>query len=101
MGYSTNITAYPDIRKALDQALESPKGMRLSFEDSRAATTFCGRVHSFRFKDRKENTKIYAEPDHPMHGRSVYDPLMIKRVNETTVDVLKLDGIEFNMQEIS
>lgn len=100
MPYSTSITAYPDIRQALDKALDSPKGLRLTFANKNEAVTFKGRVNSFRYKDRKENKKIYPEAD-PMHGRSAYDPLMVKTVNETTVDVLKLEAVEFNMEEIS
>lgn len=100
MAYNSSITSYPDIRAALDKALDSPKGVRLSFEDKKAAVTFCGRVHSFRWRDRKENQKIYS-PDDPMFGRSAYDPLMLKRVNETTVDVVKLEAVEFSLEELT
>lgn len=100
MAYNTSINAYPDIRSALDQALASAKGVRLRFPDERAAMTFKGRVHSFRYQDRKENKKIYAE-DHPMWGRSAYDPLMVKTVEPTVVAVIKLEGVEFEVEEIA
>lgn len=100
MAYATSISSYPDIRQLLDRALESPKGVRLTFESKKEALTFKGRVHSFRFMDRKENAKIYPE-DHPMHQRSVYDPLTCKSVSETVVDVLKLEAVEFNVEELS
>ncbi len=101
MSYSTSITAYPDIRGALDQALASAKGVRLRFPDEQAAMTFKGRVHSFRYQDRKENKKVYPDPDHPMHGRSAYDPLMVKTVEPTVVAVIKLEGVEFEVEEIT
>lgn len=100
MSYNTSITSYVDIRGALDRALESVKGVRLKFPDERAAFTFKGRVHSFRYLDRKENKKIYADPDHPMHGRSVYDPLMVKTEDPVTVCVIKLEGVDFAMEDM-
>lgn len=100
MSYNTNINAYPDIRQALDRALASEKGVRLTFENSKAAITFKGRVHSFRYLDRKENRKVYPE-DHPMHGRSAYDPLMVKTESELVVAVIKLEGVEFQTEEIT
>lgn len=110
MSYNSSITSYVDIRGALDQALASPKGVRLRFPDKPAATTFKGRVHTFRFQDRKENKKIYPE-DHPMHGRSAYDPLMVKTEPNSidpmtgkevfNVSILKLEGVEFAIEEIT
>lgn len=99
MAYNTSITSYVDIRSALDRALESEKGVRLRFADDKAAMTFAGRVHSLRFLDRKENKKIYPE-DHPMWGRSVYDPLMVKKEAPTVVAIIKLEGVEFDLEEI-
>lgn len=100
MSYNTSITAYPDIRGAADKALASEKGVRLRFPDERAAMTFKGRFHSFRYQDRKENAKIYPE-GHIMHKRSAYDPLMIKTVEATVVAVIKLEGVEFEVEEIT
>lgn len=99
MAYNTSITSYVDIRGALDRALTSEKGVRLRFPDERAALTFKGRVHSFRYQDRKENKKVYPE-DHPMHGRSAYDPLMVKTEEPTVVCVIKLEGVDFEMEEL-
>lgn len=100
MAYASSITAYPDIRAALDQALASTKGVRLRFADKKAAMTFKGRVHSFRYQDRKENRKIYPDPDHPMHGRSAYDPLMVKTEEPCVVAIIKLEGVEFKLEEL-
>jgi len=100
VAYNTSITSYPDIRAALDKALESAKGVRLRFSDEKAAMTFKGRVHSLRYLDRKENTKIYSDKD-PMYGRSAYDPLMVKTVDACTVAIIKLEGVEFDLEEIT
>lgn len=100
MGYNTSITSYPDIRGTLDKALLSEKGVRLRFPDEKAAVTFKGRVHTFRSLDRKENKKVYPDPDHPMHGRSAYDPLMVKTEEPTVVAVIKLEGVDFQVEEI-
>ena len=100
MAYNTSITSYVDIRGVLDRALASEKGVLLRFADEKAAMTFTGRVHSLRHLDRKENKKIYPAEDHPMHGRSAYDPLMIKKKEPTVIAVIKLEGVEFEMEEI-
>jgi hypothetical protein len=99
MSYSSSLTSYPDITAALDKALASPKGVRIVFESKEAVSTFCGRVHSFRFKDRIMNMKIYG-PEHKMHGNSAYDPLMIRK-NGLTVEIIKLDGVEFKIEDIT
>ena len=99
MAYNSSLTSYPDITAALDRALESPKGVRIQFETAQAVTTFCGRAHSFRFRDRAHNRKVYAH-DHPMHGCSAYDPLMIRKAGPLEVEIVKLEGVEFQIKEI-
>lgn len=99
MAYNSSLTSYPDITAALDRALESPKGIRVTFETEAAVHTFCGRIHSFRFKDRKVNRKVYPL-DHPMHGASAYDPLMIRKASPLIVEIIKLEGVEFRVEEI-
>lgn len=100
MPYASSLTSYPDITAALDRALESPKGVRVSFESENAARTFCGRVHSFRFKDRKANCKIYP-PEHPMYGCSPYDPLMVRKMEDKkVVEIVKLEGVAFEIEEL-
>lgn len=99
MPYASSLKSYPDIIKALDRALESRKGVRLHFESAKAAMTFCGRVHNFRHLDRKANTKIYPA-DHPMHGCSAYDDIMTKKGPNNTVELVKLEGVEFTGEDI-
>lgn len=99
MSYNSSITSYVDIRGCADRALESEKGVRLEFKDEKTAMTFKGRFHSFRYLDRKENRKIYHEGD-PMYGRSAYDPLMVKTESPTIVCIIKLEGVDFKMENI-
>jgi hypothetical protein len=35
-----------------------------------------------------------------MHGRSVYDPLMVKTEDPVTVCVIKLEGVDFAMEDM-
>jgi len=77
MGFSKSILAYDDVREVLDQALASESGVRLKFGSNGQAVSVRQRFNSFRKSDRGENRKIYAE-DHLMHGRSVYDKLVLK-----------------------
>ena len=99
MAYNSSLTSYPDITSALDKALASAKGIRVHFDTAEAVHTFCGRVHSFRFKDRKANTRIYPV-GHLMHGHSAYDPLMIRKAEPLTVEIIKLEGVEFRIEDL-
>lgn len=81
MPLSSSILSYPDIRNAFDQAVDSVKGIRIKFDDIKAAHYFSRRCNAFRALDRKENKKIYADdPAHSLFGRSVYDTISIRVV---------------------
>lgn len=82
-GLSKSILAFSDCKEALERAYESQKGAACSFPDNRAAKVFAQRCHQFRKLDRAENAKIYTEPVHSMHGRSVYDTISIRVVDST------------------
>lgn len=100
MAYNSSITAYPDIAEVFEKALASPKGILLTFENANAVTTFCGRAHNYRYLDRKESKKIY-DPEHPSWGRSAYDPLMIQKVKDAfQVKIIKLEGTEWQVEEL-
>lgn len=84
-GNSLSILSYPDVRDAMDRSLDSANGVWIKFESVREARSFISRVNKFRSLDRKENTKIYQDPTHTLHGRSIYDTLrvFIKHSDET------------------
>lgn len=62
----------------MDEALDSERGIRLTFKARNAAFRFLSRCNSFRRLDREENAKIYLEPAHTLHGRSPYDILAMR-----------------------
>lgn len=99
MAYNASINGYIDIRAALDKTLATEKGMLFRFPDEKAALTFKGRVNSCRYLDRKENKKIYPA-DHPMWGKSIYDPLMVRTESPTVVKVIKLEALEYQTEEL-
>ncbi len=77
MPNSASLLAYPDCKKALENALVSERGIMLTWKTKAEATRFVGRCNAYRRLDRKENQKIYPEPAHTLHGRSVFDVLLI------------------------
>jgi hypothetical protein len=94
MSNSTSLLAYPDVKEALERALATTKGVRVRFQDGSSAFRFVARCNSFRLLDRKENLKIYLEPAHSLHGRSVYDVLAIRRSedNFVTIEPVRLEA---------
>jgi len=77
MTLSTSPLAYEDCRQAMDAALDDPVGVRLAVPDLDAAYNLRLRLNQARRLNRDDNKKLY-EPDHPMHGRSMYDRLVFK-----------------------
>ena len=62
-----------------------------------------------RYIDRKGDVKKIYKDGHPLHGRSVYDPLTIKRKPrwnsprakwEYPVSIIKLDAVEYQMEDL-
>lgn len=77
MTLSTSYLSYEDCRDAMNQALDDDKGIRIKVGDIDAATFFRMRLHQARKLDREKNKSVY-DRDHPMHGVSEYDRLIIK-----------------------
>lgn len=98
MPLSSSILAFPDCQRVFERAIDSKKGVRLTFKNERAAKTFAFRCNQFRKLDRKQNEKVYTEPAHTMHGASVYDTISV-RVVGTTVLMEKIN-IEATEEEI-
>lgn len=95
MSNSSSTMAYPDVKKVFEDALTSSKGVRLMFKDKPSAFRFLSRCNSFRLLDRKENAKIFPEPAHTLHGRSVYDVLVLKQDDVfVTIVPIKADDLQ-------
>ena len=73
MSLSNSRLSYADCFALLEQALDEPRGIRVEVADEAAATYLRLRIHHARVIDRAENAKIYPDPDHYLHGRSIYD----------------------------
>lgn len=78
MTLPTSLAAYDNCIEALEKALESKRGIRMDFPDWGAANFFRMRCHQARKLTRERNAKIFTDPDHPMHGRSLYDALILR-----------------------
>jgi hypothetical protein len=61
----------------MEKAIEDQKGIRVKFATEQDAWLYRLRLHNARKIDRKENEEIY-EKGHAMHGRSVYDALIMR-----------------------
>jgi len=93
MGMSNSILAYEKEADLFEQALRSPKGIKVHKESESEAVYLIHRCNKFRALDRKRNKTIYVEPAHEMHGASVYDRIQVKR-NGTIVKFEKLPPTE-------
>ena len=69
--------AFNDCFDIFDQAIADPTGIRVAFSSEGAAIHFRMRLHRARTIDRQDNAKLHPS-DHPMHGRSPYDQIIIK-----------------------
>jgi hypothetical protein len=96
MPISQSILSYPDVKEVFERALASQRGVRIPLKDSKTAQYFSRRCNQFRSLDRKENLKIYTEPAHSLHGRSIFDTLQILvRENYVHIVPIRLNiGIE-------
>lgn len=69
-----NENAYNSPRDLMEQALSSPRGIRVRFPNRPAAQSMKNRMATVVTMERKRNTKIY-EPDSPLYGKSQYETL--------------------------
>jgi hypothetical protein len=97
---SNSILAYPDIKDLLDRALDTESGLKFSVPTAAAAHRLLSRCNHYRVLDRRQNKILYSDPGHLMHGRSVYDKLLIRRgavPTEIRVEILKPLTVEMEM----
>lgn len=91
-GGSRSMLAYEDVKEVFNRALESEKGLLIKYHDEAAAKRFIFRGNAYRALCRAENTRVYPEETHPMHGRTVYDTLSLRRQgNNVRVEKILLD----------
>jgi hypothetical protein len=83
MSYPNSHMAYTDCFEVMDRALADEKGVRLLMADRTAAEYQRTRINYARKMNRRQNEKIYSDPEHPLHGASAYDKLVcrIKQYN--------------------
>lgn len=98
--------AYEDIRPVLDRAVESEKGIRLTFEKNHEAVRWVSRANYIRTYTREQQKKIYPDPEDPNHHQCEWDRLIIRRPikDETTgrsiVDVIKGMPLPAEIEEL-
>jgi len=77
MPTSSSRLAYEDCFEILDMAIDDDAGARIKVADKRDAISLRVRLHTARRIDREQNMLTYQE-DHPLHGKSAYDRLVIR-----------------------
>ncbi len=82
MTVSSSRSAYSDCYELLDQALETEQGIRVSAPTEGMGLSIVTRINYARVLDRQLMEQIHPEFDHPEHGISVYDNLIVSRPRE-------------------
>jgi hypothetical protein len=97
----------------MEKAIEDQKGIRVKFATEQDAWLYRLRLHNARKIDRKENEEIY-EKGHAMHGRSVYDALIMRlrqasnngkgawwlRIEKISIDDLEIESLSEEAAEL-
>lgn len=78
MSLSNSLLSYQDCIEAMETALADPQGGRVHFPDQASALHFRSRCHYARKLHRAKNAEIYPDPQHPQHGCSHYDELILR-----------------------
>jgi len=78
MSISTSRASYLDCYQYFDQAMEQERGIRNQVQSYDYACHLRQRLHMARKIKREDNATIYDDPNHPMHGASPYDILVVK-----------------------
>ncbi len=78
MSISTSRASYLDCYAYYDQALEEERGIRIQVQSYDYACHLRQRLHMARKIRREDNAEIYPDADHPMHGASPYDIVVVK-----------------------
>lgn len=81
MATSTSRLSYQDCYDILDKAIANEKGIRFPVSDYGYGNHLRVRLHYSRTLDRQENRITYP-PEHKLHGRSIYDPIVVRLKQE-------------------
>jgi hypothetical protein len=98
----------------MEKAMDDQKGIRIKFATEQDAWLYRLRLHNARKIDRKENEENY-EKGHGMHGKSVYDSLIMRlrpvpnggnawwlRIEKISIDDLEIESLsEAEAEEVS
>jgi hypothetical protein len=96
---NTSLLAYATEEAILDRANASENGIKIKIADHSKRLDMRNRLNYCRQLHRRENMKIY-EPADFMHGKSHYDELVIKVV-EDGVSIVKAVPIDsFDIEEL-
>lgn len=85
MSFNKSPLAFDDVREILDKALASPRGIMIPCSTRGAAVALRVRLNYYRKMDRTQSRETYTR-DHPMHGRSAYDKLVLRIPAKDTKD---------------
>ena len=77
MTVSHSKSAYNDCYDLFDRATDSSIGIRVSCETRGMANNLRTRLHYARKLNREQAKEIFPD-DHPDHGKSAYDPLVVR-----------------------
>lgn len=100
MGTSKSPLSFGDCQGALERALESERGIQITFAYPGEAVRFQARCNMFRVRDRRQNKESYPE-DHPLHNHSIYDGLSIRHSKGTlTVQIEKISAENLKIEEL-
>lgn len=102
MTTSISRLSYSDCFEALEKAIADPLGQRIRLRSENECNHLRMRIHQARSIDRKDNRSVY-EADHPMYGRSIYDPLVlrIRHIDEVWYLYLEQVRIKGQMQSLT
>lgn len=99
MTISDSRFAYSDCFEAWEKALNDEVGVRIPVKDIDAAYHLRMRLHQARKIERRENKDTYPDAGHHMHGKSVYDTLIVQIKNDEGVWIHIVRG-GINVDEI-
>lgn len=77
MPLAKNLSAYEDIRRHFDRAVQSKIGIRINTPTHGAAVSMRARFYAMRKLEREASVLIY-EPEDPRRGSSPYENLSIE-----------------------